>query len=123
MLIPTVVLVAGCLSNPAAELPASFLMEFSNRGQTFTAAPASEADESPDAVVRSVVERYPPPFNGRAVPVFGVLRCVGGHPGCLRRERYVWLVIFPDVTSSVGDVAWVLIGDDDDFRTTHAPNE
>jgi hypothetical protein len=118
-----IVLVAGCLSDPAAELPTSFLTEFRNRGQTFTAAPASLADESPDAMVRYIRQNGHIASLGRAVPVFGVLTCVGGHPGCLRQERQVWLVIFPDATSPNGDVAWALLGDDDDFKTLHDPSE
>jgi hypothetical protein len=68
---------------------------------------------------------------GRAVPVFGVVTCIVKVDGCLHsgpysvpgEERPVWLVIFPEVTGPAGDVAWALVGEDDDNRTIHVPSE
>jgi hypothetical protein len=53
VLILVIVVVAGCLPSAGPSIPAAFTEEMSSRGQMFSVASASLAEERPDAVVQN----------------------------------------------------------------------
>jgi hypothetical protein len=122
ILILMVVVVAGCQPPPPG-YPASLLSTFSGKdgNPTFTAQTPPAGGTGQD-VVAAIRARAPlhRVFDGRAVPVFGVVDCYrdlrcqpGPWPGGdIGGARTVWLVLYPDCidqTADSGDFGWVLI--------------
>ncbi len=119
VLVPIVVLVAGCLPQPTPDLPASFLEQFSGRNgnPTFTVQPPPAGVTGQDAVAAIRAGSPGPMTLGRAVPVFGRMNCQGdpecvpgpgGRPG--GQTRTVWVVLYPDCTDPTGnDIGWVVV--------------
>ena len=119
VLVPMVVLVAGCLPQPTPDLPASFLERFTGRDgdPTFTAQPPPAGQTGQDVAAAIRAENPGPMPRGRAVPVFGRIDCYddqecvpgpGGRPG--EPARTVWVVLYPDCTDSTGnDIGWVVV--------------
>jgi hypothetical protein len=119
VLVPMVVVVAGCLPRPTPALPASFLDQFNGRSgnPTFTVQPPP-AGKTGQEVVAAIRAGNPGPMPlGRAVPVFALVDCHGDPdcipgPGGRRGEpaRAVWVVLYPDCTDPTGnDIGWVVV--------------
>ncbi len=117
VLVPMVVVVAGCLPQPTPDLPESFLSAFAGTGgrPTFTAQ-SPPADATGEDIVATLRAQNPESwFVGRAVPVFGVVDC-RGDPGCQPgpggvvggQARTVWVVLYPDCTGP-DDIGWVVV--------------
>ena len=115
MLVPMVVVVAGCLPRPTTDLPASFTEAFNGSGNpTFTLQEPPIGATGQD-VVAALRVQDPMGRGGRAVPIFGVMDC-HGNPGCQAgpggidggSARTVWVVLFPDCTNG-DDIEWVVI--------------
>lgn len=120
VLVPLVVLIAGCLPQPTLELPTSFADRLRERGWAFEVAPVPTAEVATAANVVSELTGlmgYGPMVRTRAVPVFGILRCTGAveqcQPGPLANPgsnpRRVWLVVYPERAGADGDAGWVLV--------------
>ena len=108
VLIPMVVVVAGCLPPARAEIPAEFVNWFGGSGATFTvrSPPFGETLENLAAVVQGDnPDRTFTMFGGRAIPVFGLIDCHGS-PACTpgpgaalgdgQQARTIWAVFYPD---------------------------
>ena len=132
VLVPMVVVIAGCLPKPPApDLPQSLLSVYSGKdGQptlTVQTPPAGQTGQDLAAALRA--SGPTPMFRGRAVPVFGVMDC-HGDPECVGGQggpaRTVWVVLYPDCTDGTGDFGWALVdaqrGADDEYTWT-APCE
>ena len=115
-----VVVVAGCLAQPAPDLPASFADRLRERGWAFEVAPVPTAD------VRTAVDvvsglagstGWGPMVRTRAVPILGILRCTGAVEPCKPgpyanpgdKPRPVWVVVYPERVGPDGDVGWILL--------------
>ena len=114
VLVPMVVVVAACLPHPSTDLPASFNEAFNHEGNpTFTLRQPPAGATGQDVV--AVLRVQDPTLRGRAVPVFGVMDCLG-NPACQPGPggtgggpaRTVWVVLYPDCTSG-GDFGWVVV--------------
>ena len=110
MLVPMVVVVAGCLPQPTSDMPASFLSQF-GAVATFTVQPPPAGSTGQDIVAALRAEAGSPMFAGRAVPVFGVIDCHGVQhctidPGNTA-ARPVWVVLYPDC--GAGDPGWAVV--------------
>ena len=114
VLVPMVVVVAGCLPQPTTNLPASFTEAFNGAGNpTFTVQPPPAG--AGQEVVAALRVQDPMSRSGRAIPIFGVMDC-HGKPGCQPGPggtdggpaRAVWVVLYPDCTNG-DDIGWVLI--------------
>jgi len=113
VLVPTVVVIAGCLPQPTADLPADFLSSFGD-GATFTVQPPPAGATGQDVAAALRAQRLHPMVNGRAIPVFGVVDCHGnmactpGPAGAAGERETVWLLVYPDCTDGT-DVGWAEI--------------
>ena len=112
VLLPMVVLIAGCLPQPASVLPLTFVSKYDGIDlPTFTmqTPPTVESEQEVIAALRA--SQMTPMFQGRAVPIFGVMDC-RGVPQCTHNAggpRTVWVVVFPDCTNRGGDVGWAVV--------------
>jgi hypothetical protein len=139
MLLALVVLVAACQFGTG--LPASFEEHLKSGSEVFTPTTPTAGIQPSTKVVADLggwdlrvnpdfaVEKMPF-FNGPAVPILGLLRCVA--PGCqpvpdLPVERPVWLVVYPDWTDAGGDVGWVIVdartGLESGYMFAHDPRD
>ena len=113
VLIAMVVLVAGCLPQPAPDLPASLLSEF-GRGTTFSVQPPPAGTTAEDVIADLQADQPAGSMaRGRVDPMFVVIDCHGG-PDCTREAggrptRTVWALVYPDCKGPTGDVGWVLV--------------
>ena len=118
VLVPMIVVIAGCLPQPPASMPASFLQAFSGRdgNPTFMIQPTPDGSTGQD--VATAIREEEPRFRGRAVPIYGVLDCHGDRrctPGTMGdgsgAARTVWVVLFPDCTGRADptDVGWAVV--------------
>jgi hypothetical protein len=116
MLVPMVIVVAGCLPQPPPALPPSFLSQYSGAsGPTFTVQTPPIGETGQDIVGPLWALRArdnSPMFRGRAIPVFGVIDC-HGVPDCTWAgggpAQTVWVVLYPDCTDAAGDFGWALV--------------
>ena len=116
LLVPMVIVVAGCVSQPAPSaptpslsaasvpapsLPAAFKSLFSGVGNPRFRVQAPPAGQTGQDIAAALQAEDPVSFRGRAVPVYGFYdcylapNCSGGGPR--------WYVFFPDC----GDNVWV----------------
>ena len=112
VLIAMVVLVAGCLPQPAPDLPASLLSEF-GRGRPSGAAAARWHDGGGPYRRPAGDQPAGSMARGRVDPMFVVIDCHGG-PDCTREAggrptRTVWALVYPDCKGPTGDVGWVVV--------------
>lgn len=114
-LVPMVVLIAGCLPQPAPTLPDSFLQQIGTGGVAVQAAsvPLGLVDDV-DVVAALRADGASPMFRSRAVPVFVEARCTrtercvwpGGQDW---RTRPLWVVVYPEWVGVDGEVGWVMV--------------
>jgi hypothetical protein len=116
-LIPIFVLVAGCLPQPVPHIPADFLLTVGGSGRaTFTVQPPPAGKTGQEVVAALRADNTAPMYQGRGVPVFGVIDC-HGDPRCTAGPggsdggppRTVWLVLYPDCRTPAGDVGWAVL--------------
>jgi hypothetical protein len=116
-LVPMVVVVAGCLPQPATVIPADFLLSVGARGHaTFTRQPPPAGQTGQDVVAALRADNPIAMYQGRATAVFGVIDC-HGFPECApgpagirgAPPRTVWLVLYPECTNATGDVGWAVV--------------
>ena len=119
MLVPLVVVVAGCLPQPPPDLPADLLSKFGGApGQTTFTAATPPAGTSGQAIVIALrAQSADSMFRSRALPIFGVVDCHGA-PGCAPGPggaeggpaRTIWVVLYPACTDAAGSIAgWVVV--------------
>ena len=118
MLVPMVVLVAGCLPQPALDLPASLISSFGSTPPTFTVLPPPDGTSAQDVMAHLRRNMGEAMFDGRALPYFVGVDCRGS-PQCSTTalglpggRQTAWVVLYPDCTGPDGEVGWVLIGGD-----------
>ena len=123
MLVPMVVVVAGCLPQPRPDLPASFLRQFTGPDQPSFTVQTPPAGQTGQAVVAALQAEDPTVrlFRLRAVPVFGVVDCHGKQDcetllwsdrDVRGQARNVWLLLYPDCIQRAGedeDVGWAMV--------------
>ena len=116
VLVPMIVLVAGCLPAATPALPTSF----TDRVWTFTAAsPAAGTLSAAQVVAALRTQSLQLPNNdylaSRAVPTFGLLSCPAEVRECqaLRipeQPQPVWLVLYPDTAPDSPDgMGWAMV--------------
>jgi hypothetical protein len=115
VIVSLVVVVAGCLPQPAFELPPSLLEEFGGPGVTFTVQPLPAGATGQD-VVETLRENSEAMFRGRSVVVFGRLDCHGrrgctpGPAGTPGGARMVWVLLYPDCKATGStEAGWAVV--------------
>ena len=109
LLVPMVVVVAGCLPRRRVDLPAGLLRTAFGDGATFTVQPPPAGQTGQDVVAALRADNSAPMYQRRAVPVFGVIDCHAG-PRCAPvpgaapggPARTIWVVLFPDCPTATG---------------------
>jgi len=123
LLLMTIALVAvtGCTLGltPTPNLPASFTSMLRTQGLTFTTqAPPLGAVAATEAVrrVRDHVQPRLPFAQGRALPIFGLINCVGDPGQCAALDMPppggsagFYLVVYPDWAGPGGDIGWAIV--------------
>lgn len=124
VLVPMVVLLAGCLPSATQSLPASFIDDVRQGGWTFEAASPGPDAMSAAGVVAQLRGRtlYGAFLESRAIPVYGVLSCGSEPAGCQPprgawgdKPGTVWLVLYPDSAIPGGDIGWAMVDGIDGF--------
>ena len=108
LLVPIVVVVAGCLPGPNA--PPGFNRYLRAEGHTFTLA-QSDPDVLPaDLVVAGIRLSTLPTLHDAAGATFGILRCTARCGPEFRGGDTlpVWIVVNPSWTAANGDVIWAV---------------
>jgi hypothetical protein len=110
-----VVVVAGCLPRPDPDLRAVVSDAFGWRATlTVQRPPAVQTGQDVMAALRA--DNPASMYQGRAVPIFGVVDC-DGETSCVPGPggsqggppRTVWLVVYPDCTSDTGVLGWAVV--------------
>ena len=117
VIVSLVVVVAGCLPQPAFELPPSLLEEFGGPGVTFTAQPPPAGATGQDVVANVRAEDAGEAmFRGRSVVVFGRLDChrrqgcTSGPAGTPGGARMIWVLLYPDCKAAGStDAGWAVV--------------
>ena len=122
MLVPMVVLVAGCLPGATPTLPAppDLPASFTNRPWTFTRAPPSAGTMPAAQVVVALQGQRGQDTSldyllSRAVPIFGLLSCPAEVKECQalgipEQPEAVWLVLYPDAAQAGGrGLGWAMV--------------
>ena len=122
VLVPMVVLVAGCLARSTAEIPADLATSFGSRATvTVLAPPPGATGQDVVAALRADNARRGlrghggDMFRGRGVPLFALVDC-HGDPDCQPSpgggvnggSRTVWVVLYPDCAAGPG-VGWAVV--------------
>ncbi len=116
VLVPMIVLVAGCLPHPTPVVPASLISQFGTAATFVVQTPPAGATAK-DAVAALQARNPDPMFRGRVVPVLGLMNC-NGDPDCVPSPgvmggggaRSVWVLLYPDCTDPTGtEIGWVVV--------------
>ena len=121
LVIVALVLLGRCAPGltPTPDLPASFTSMLRTQGLTFTTqAPPLGAVAATEAVrrVRDHVQPRLPFAQGRALPIFGLINCVGDPGQCAALDMPppggsagFYLVVYPDWAGPGGDIGWAIV--------------